>query len=124
MLKKREQKMGSLGSKNSPVHMGGGLKVENLDAFSMTIVALVLGLIRLIEITLYVLYESQNVFLLLCRSLIIAVAALIIALIALVRISNRQQRFRPPLESFSRSPHGDSSAAASSGNAQSAKKDD
>ena len=26
--------------------MGGGLKVENLDAFSLTIVALVLGLIR------------------------------------------------------------------------------
>ena len=41
--------MGSIGSKNSPVHRGGGLKVENLDAFSMTIVALVLGLIRLVE---------------------------------------------------------------------------
>ncbi len=49
--------MGSLGSKNSPVHMGGGLKVENLDAFSMTIVALVLGLIRLVGGN--ALYECQ-----------------------------------------------------------------
>jgi hypothetical protein len=105
--------------------MGGGLKVENLDAFSMTIVALVLGLIRLVELSSHFLHE-YGIFssLLLCRSLIIAVAALIIALIALVRISNRRQRFRPPLESFSRSPQrvdGDSNA---SGNAQSARKDD
>jgi hypothetical protein len=34
------------GSKESPIHMGGGFKIENLDAFSLTIVALVLGLLR------------------------------------------------------------------------------
>ena len=40
-----------LGSKQSPVHMGGGFKIENLDAFSLTVVALILGLLRWIERT-------------------------------------------------------------------------
>ena len=80
--------MGLPGSKESPVHMGGGLKVENLDAFSLTIVALVLGLIRS---DFNSVQWRRKMFLLthsLLFSLIIAVAALIIALIALLKIPN------------------------------------
>jgi hypothetical protein len=57
--------MGLPGSKHSPVHMGGGFKVENLDAFSMTIVALVLGLIRWVNMS-EIVHEFISVFSLVC----------------------------------------------------------
>jgi len=34
------------GSKKAPVHLGGGFKIENMDAFAMTVGALVLSVIR------------------------------------------------------------------------------
>lgn len=37
------------GSKSAPVHLGGGFKIENMDAFAMTVGALVLSVIRSVE---------------------------------------------------------------------------
>jgi hypothetical protein len=34
------------GSKSAPVHLGGGFKIENMDAFAMTVGAMVLSVIR------------------------------------------------------------------------------
>jgi len=37
---------GFFGTKSSPVHLGGGFMINNLDAFGMTVGALVLSVIR------------------------------------------------------------------------------
>ena len=34
------------GSKSAPVHLGGGFQIENMDAFAMTVGAMVLSVIR------------------------------------------------------------------------------
>ena len=34
------------GTKGAPVHLGGGFKIENMDAFAMTVGAMVLSVIR------------------------------------------------------------------------------
>jgi len=51
------------GTKGAPVHLGGGFKIENMDAFAMTVGAMVLSVI----------------------SLVLAVAALILAVLAYTR---------------------------------------
>jgi hypothetical protein len=42
----RTTAFGLPGSKSAPVHLGGGFKIENMDAFAMTVGALVLSVIR------------------------------------------------------------------------------
>jgi hypothetical protein len=37
------------GSKSAPVHLGGGFQIENMDAFAMTVGALVLSVIRFVK---------------------------------------------------------------------------
>eukprot|EP00288_Rhodomonas_lens_P019708 CAMPEP_0177689710 /NCGR_PEP_ID=MMETSP0484_2-20121128/352_1 /TAXON_ID=354590 /ORGANISM="Rhodomonas lens, Strain RHODO" /LENGTH=71 /DNA_ID=CAMNT_0019200153 /DNA_START=17 /DNA_END=232 /DNA_ORIENTATION=+ len=58
------------GSQGNPVHLGGGFQIENMDAFGMTIGALVIGLI----------------------SLVLSVSALVIAILSLVKAGQAADR--------------------------------
>ncbi|KAJ1489659.1 hypothetical protein T484DRAFT_1885444 [Baffinella frigidus] len=53
------------GSPSNPVHLGGGFNIQNMDAFALTIGALVVGVM----------------------SLVLATAALVIAVLACIRAS-------------------------------------
>ena len=60
--------MGLPGTANAPIHLSGGMRIENLDATSLVVVAFVFALV----------------------SFVIAVAAIVVAITAIVRLSDNR----------------------------------